>query len=73
MGCFCHYRPCEEALAALTEEDVQCGTKKKEMDEKWRQYIEEKCYTFVEMWECEQWKLYQTDKPVKEHFRGSFP
>ena len=43
------------------------------MDETRRQYIEEKGYTVVEMWECEWRKLYKTDISVKERLRESFP
>ena len=37
------------------------------------QYIEEKDYSVVEMWECEWWKLYKTHVSVKEDLRESFP
>ena len=73
MGCFHHYCPCQEARPALTEEDIQRGTKKREPDEMRKQYIDEKGYTVVEMWECDWWKLYKTDVSVKEHLRESFP
>ena len=43
------------------------------MDEMQRHCIEEKCYTVVEMLECELSKLYKTDVSVKEHLRESFP
>ena len=39
---------------------------KSELDETWKHYIEEKSYTVVETWECEQWKLYKTDVSVKK-------
>ena len=29
MGCFYNYCPCQEARVALSEKDVQCGTKKR--------------------------------------------
>ena len=61
MGCFYHYCPCQEARTAQTEGDIQRGTKKREMDEMRRQYIEEKSYTVVETRESEWWKLYKTD------------
>ena len=52
MGWFYLYCLCQEAQPALTEEEFQRGTKKGEMDEMQKQYIEEKCYTVVEMREC---------------------
>ena len=73
MGCFYHYCPCQEARPSLTEEDIERGNKKKEMDQMRKQYIKEKGYIVVEMWECEWWNLYKTTTCVKEHLRESFP
>ena len=33
MGCFYHYSPCQEARSSLTEEDIERGNKKREMDQ----------------------------------------
>ena len=52
MGCFYHYCPCQEARSSLTEEDNERGNKKREMDQMRKQYIKEKRYIVVEMWEC---------------------
>ena len=38
-----------------------------------KQYIKEKGYNAVEMWECEWWNLYKTTTCVKEHLRESLP
>ena len=73
MGCFYHYCPCQEARPALTEEDIQPATKKRELDQMRRRYIEKKRYTAVEMWECWWWNLYKTKVSVKEHLRESSP
>ena len=73
MGCFHHYRPCQEARPSLTEEDIERGNKKREMDQMRKQYIEEKGYNVVEMWECEWWNLYKTTKCLKELLGESFP
>ena len=32
MGCFYHFGPCEELRPSLTEEDIQRGSKKRELD-----------------------------------------
>ena len=72
MGCFYQYCPCQEARTSLTEEDFERGNKKREMDQMRKQYIKEKRYYVVEMWECEWWNLYKTTTCVKEHFRESF-
>ena len=61
MVCFYHYCLCQEARPALTEKDIQRGTKTRQMDETRKQYIDEKSYGVFQMWECEWWKLYKTD------------
>ena len=38
-----------------------------------RDYIQQKGYQTVEMWECEWWSLYETDASVKSHLRENFP
>ena len=73
MGCFYHYCPCQEARSALTEENNDSGMKKREMDQIRKQYIKEKGYNVVEMWECEWWNLYKTTTCVKQHLRELFP
>ena len=57
MGCFYHYCPCQEARPSLTEEDIERGNKRRKMDQMRKQYIKEKGYNVVEMWECERWNL----------------
>ena len=73
MGCFYQYCLCQETRPSLTEEDIERGNKKREMDQMRKQYIKEKGYIVFEMWECEWWKLYKTTTCVKEHLRESFP
>ena len=70
-GCFCHYCPCQKARPSLTEEDIKRGNKKREMDQMRKQYIKEKGYNVVEIWECELWNLCKTATCVKEHLRES--
>ena len=53
MGCFYNYCSCQEARPALIEEDIERGNKKREMDQMRKQYVKEKGYNIVEMWECE--------------------
>ena len=47
MGCFYHYCPCQETRPSLTEEDIERGLKKREMDQMRKQYIKEKGYKVV--------------------------
>ena len=73
MGCFYHYCPCQEARPSLTEEDIERGNKKREMDQMRKKNIKEKGFNVVEMWKCEWWNLYKTTTCGKEHLRESFP
>ena len=65
MECYYHYCPCQDARSSLTDTDIERGVKKRQQDEMRRDYIQQKCYEIVEMWECEWWRLYKTDAPVK--------
>ena len=65
--------PCQEARPSLTETDIEKGIKKRQQDEMRRDYIQQKGYQIVEMWECEWWSLYKTDASVKNHLRENFP
>ena len=73
MGCYYHYCPCQEARPSLTDTDIERGVKKRQQDEMRRDYIQQKGYQIVEMWECEWWSLYKTDASVKSHLRENFP
>ena len=50
-GFFYHYYPCQEACPYLTEEEIQRGIKKKELDELRKQFIEAKGYDVIEIYE----------------------
>ena len=52
LGCYYHYCPCQEARPSLTDSDIKRGVKKRQQDEMRRDYIQQKFYQFVEMWEC---------------------
>ena len=73
MGCYYHYCPCQEAHLSLTDTDNERGAKKRQQDEMRRDYIQQKCYQTVEVWECEWWSLYKTDASVKSYLRENFP
>ena len=47
--------------------------KKKERDQMRKEYIQQKRYKLIEMWECNWWELYRTDATVKNHLRTNFP
>ena len=73
MGCYYHYCACQEARPSLTDTDIERGVKKRQQNEMRRDYIQQKGYQIVEMWECEWWSLYKTDAPVKSYLRANFP
>ena len=73
MGCFYYFSSCQELSSSLTEEDVQGGSKKRELDALRRHYIQEKGFKIIEMWGCEWWRLYKTTNAVKHHIREHFP
>ena len=73
MWCYYHYCPCQEARPSLTDTDIERGVNKRQQDEMRRDYIQQKVYQIVEMWECEWWSLYKTDASVKSHHRKNFP
>ena len=73
MGCLYHFRLCQELRPSFTEEDVKRGSRRRELDELRRSYIQEKGFTAIEMWECEWWRLYKTTTNGKLHIRENFP
>ena len=72
MGCFYTSAPVKSCVP-LTEEDIQRGSKKRELDALRRHYIQEKGFKVIEMWECEWWRLYKTTNTVTQHIREHFP
>ena len=73
MGCFYHFCPCQELRPSLTEDEIQRGSKKRELDALRRHYFQEKGFKVIKMWECEWWRLYKTTNTVKQHIREHFP
>ena len=73
MGCFYHFCPCQELRSCLTEENIQRGGKKRELDALRRHYIQKKGFKVIEMWECQWWRLYKTTNTVEQHTREHFP
>ena len=75
MGCYYHYCHRQEARPSLADTDLQRGMKKRQQHEMRRDYIQQKGYKIIEMWECEWWwSLYKTsDASIKSHLRENFP
>ena len=72
MGCFYHFCPCLDLPLSLTEEDIQRGSKKRELDALRRHYIQEKALKVSKMRECQWWRLYITTNTVKQPIREHF-
>ena len=57
-GCFYHFCHCQELHPSLiTEEGIKRGSKKRELDELRRGYVQQKGFTVIEMLECGWWRL----------------
>ena len=72
MGCYFHYCRCQESCPSLFDNEITRGIKKREQDQMRKEYIQQKGYKVIEMWECNWWDLYRTDATVKNHFRANF-
>ena len=73
MGCYYHFCPCQETRPSLSDEDIERGNKRREMDDLRREYIREEGYKIEEMWECEWWQNFKTNEKIKNHIRSNFP
>ena len=73
MGCYYHYCLFQEARPSPTGTDIEKGVKKRQQDEMRRDYIQQKDYHIVEMWECEWWSFYKTDASVKSQLPENLP
>ena len=72
MGCYYHFCPCQETRPSLSDEDIERGSKRREMDDLRREYIRVKGYKIEEMWECEWWQNFKTNEKTKNHIRSNF-
>ena len=72
MGCYYLFYSCQETRPSLSEQDVERGNEKREMDELRREFIKEKGYNIQEMWECEWLEHFKTDSSVKNHVKKNF-
>ena len=73
MGSYYHYCPCQKAHPSLTKNEIMRGIKNREQDQMRKEYIQQKGYKKIEMWECKWWELYRTDATVKIIFEQFFP
>ena len=72
MRCYFHCCACQEARPSLADNEIKRRIEKRKQDQLRKQYIQQKGYKIVEMWECEWRSLYKTDAPVKSYLRANF-
>ena len=73
MGCFCQFCRCQKLPSPVTEDDIQRGSKTRELDAFRQNYKKEKSFNVIETWEWEWWRPYKTTNTVKQHIRENFP
>ena len=73
LGCYYHYCPCQEARPSLIGKKIRSGFRKRELDELRKQYIQEKGYSVIEVYECVWWKNYKSKIFVKHRLREFLP
>ena len=73
MVCHYHFCSCQEICPSLSEQDIERGNKKREMDDLRREFLKERGYKIQERCECEWWEHFKTDSSVKNHARTNFP
>ena len=66
MGCYIDFCPCQEAKASLSEEETYRVFRKREHDELRRDYLKNKRYKIVEIWECKRWKSVKDKENVRK-------
>ena len=67
---FVHVRNEEQVMS---EKETQRRLKKQEYDELRRDYLRNKGYKVVEIWECNWWEALKGEESVKFHVRNNFP
>ena len=67
MGCYYHFCSCQESRPSLTDQYIERGNKKREMDDMRREYIKEKGYKNEEMRECDLWESFKTNDKIENH------
>ena len=72
-GCSFHHCPFQEDRPSLTDNEITRGIKKREQDQMRKEYIQQKGYKILEIWECKWWELYRTDATVKIIFEQISP
>ena len=57
----------------LSEKEIERGSKKGKLEIFRRNFVKERRFTVIEMWEREWWRLYQATSNVREHVREKLP
>ena len=72
MGCFDHFRRCQELRSSLSEEEIKRDIERRP---RWLEtrLLPDKGFTVIEKWQCEWGRLYKATTNVKLHFRENVP
>ena len=73
MGCYFHFCACQEARESMTEEEAQRGLKRRECDELRRDFLRNKGFKVVEIWEYIWWETLKDYESAKNHVKNNFP
>ena len=73
MGFYFHFCSCQESRASLSEEEMQRGIRKREHDGLRRDYLRNKEYNIVEVWQCKWWERVKEEENVRNHVKTNFP
>ena len=73
MGCYFKFCAIQEARASMSEEETQRRLKKREYDELGRDFLRNKGYKVVEIWECNSWETLKGNESVKFLVKHNFP
>ena len=73
MGCYFHFCSFQEARASISEQETQRGLKKGEYDKMKRDFLWNKGYKFVEIWEFNWWERLKSVQSVQNQSRNNIP
>ena len=73
MGCHCHFFPCQETHPSLSDENIERGNKRREMDDFRREYIRDKRYKIEKMLNVSGGKTSERAKKIRIVSDPNFP
>ncbi len=71
MGCY--YHGCECMSEKITSEEIKKREKRQEHDRKRKEYLSQKGYTVVEMWECQFRTILAENLALRQELNSKYP